>query len=84
MQIVEVDLFNAQTLEAGLAGGFCIRTGAIEAAVFGITGAQDAEFGSQKDLVPETANSFADQLFIDERAVDVGGVDKIDPSSKAR
>src|ERR1700683_3901315 len=73
--IIKIDCLDAQPLQAGLARLADIVWFATDPADVGIfLVANNPEFGGQYNLVATSANSLADELFVDERSVNVGGV----------
>ncbi len=77
MLVVEIDGVDAETLQAGLAGLANVFRFAVEAPLVRIFGiAHDAEFGGDHELIASAFDGASDQFFIDEGAVDVGGVEE--------
>ena len=81
--IEEVDRLDLQTLQRGLGNLFDVRRPAIEAAR-SIGFEREPELGRDDHLVTEGAERFADELFIDERAVGFGGVEERDAAFDGR
>jgi len=77
--VVEVDVIDAETAQAALAGFADIVGFAVDAAGPGIGGvANDAEFGGEDDFVALAHDGASDELFVSVRSVDVGGVEEGD------
>src|SRR6267154_6321614 len=79
MLIIQVNHFDTQALEAGIAGGAHVGSAAINAADSGIRfAAQDSEFGGQKNFVAHSANGLGDQQLVVAVAIDIRGIEKSD------
>src|SRR5439155_14650324 len=82
--VVEVNDLDTETTKAGLTSGANVFRSAIDPTYIGIDSSDNAELGGQKHLVTAPPNRPPDQLFIRERAVDVGSVQKVDPQVECR
>ena len=76
--VVEIDGIDAQALQRGVAGGANVFRTSIDADPAPVGIALVAELGRQDDLVAAAADGAADQPLVGERAVHVGGVEKVD------
>ena len=77
--VVEVDVIDAEPLQARVARAAHVLGLAVDAAVArAVRVAHDAELRGEDDLVAAIADRPADELLVRERAVDVGGVEEVD------
>ena len=79
MLVIQVDGFNAEALQAGIARCAHIFGPAVDAAR-GRIGfvANDSEFRGEKNLGAQCANGHTDQYFIVAVAIDIRGIEKGD------
>lgn len=78
MQVVQVDVVDAQALERGVARLMDVLRRAVDTPARTILAALDAEFGRQDDLVSPVGDCLADELLVGEGPVHVGGVQEVD------
>ena len=78
MLIVQIDVIDAQALQAGVAGAAHVLWPAVDAEEGAVRAAHVAELGGDHDLVTAGAQDVRQQAFVGARdAVHVGGVEKI-------
>ena len=75
--VVEVDVIDAEALERGIARLADVVGTAVDAYPRSVVTPLVAELRREDDLVATTANSASEKLLIRERAVHVGGVEKV-------
>ncbi len=76
--VVEVDVVDAEALEAGVAGLANVFGPAVDAEEFAVGAAHVAELGGENDAVAAVADGAADELLVASGAVHVGGVEEVD------
>ncbi len=74
--VVEVDVVDAEALEAGVAGGADVLRLAVDADPGAVGLALVAELGGELDLVAASGDGLADELLVGEGAVHVGRVEE--------
>src|SRR5205823_2167518 len=79
MLVVDVDAIGAEPLERGVAAGEHVLAIAADPQSLALLVTDVAELGREHDLVASALDRTADQPLVRERAVDVGGVEEIDP-----
>jgi hypothetical protein len=79
VQVVEVDVVDIQPPEAGLDLHAGIGRRAIDPAVLGVARQAQAELAGQHHPIAAVGDGAGDQLLVVPGAVDVGGVDEVDP-----
>jgi hypothetical protein len=77
MLVVQVDLLDAQALQAGVAGGAHVLRPAVHTEDFTRGPAHDAELGGQHHFAAARAQHLRQQTFVGAAAVHVGGIEKI-------
>ena len=75
--VVQVDVVGAEPLQRTLDGGADVGRAAVEVPWARAGVRDDAELGGQHHLVAAALERAADELLVDVRAVDLGGVDEV-------
>ena len=79
MLVVEVDVVETETFEAGVAGLADVLGFTRDAPEGGVVFlAEVGELGGEEDLVAAGLDGSADELFVVAEAVDVSGVEEVD------
>jgi hypothetical protein len=76
--VVEVDVLDAEALQAGVAGRADVLGAAVDADPGPVGEPLVAELGGQLHLVSAAGDGLADELLVGERPVHVGGVEEGD------
>ena len=76
--VEQVDGVDAQPLEGGVGDPLDVLGSAGQAGLAAVGVEREAELGGDDDLAAERFEGFADEFLVDERAVDLGGVEEGD------
>ena len=79
MLIIQVDMIGLQAFQTGVATSAHIFRPAIHADKTAVGAAFVAEFGGENDFVAASGNRAPNQFLVGERAIHIGGVEKVKP-----
>jgi hypothetical protein len=74
--VEQVDRVDAEALQAGVGDALDVVGAAVEAGLLAVGVEREAELGGDDDLLAQRGEGLADELFVVERAVDLGGVEE--------
>ena len=78
MLVIQIDMIDAEPLEAGIAGRMYVLGCSIDAGERAIGAAHMTELGGQHDVLAARPQDLSEQALVGAGAIHVGGVEKVD------